>query len=364
MTLDMVAASVGWGIGNNDVIQTVDGGKRWTRVLALPMATRSYWYSFDLTATDANHVWVAETRAKTQPQMMVANAPSSTTVRPALIVLSTDNGGHSWKRVSLRLAGRMETSSVGSIQFVNASAGWVMLFSYMNGGPGGTPDHALYRTLDGGLTWQRVEFNAGYRESRKAISFCIFEPRAQFTNASRGWATGVLNGCVGRHVLYRTYDGGRTWKAVGLPVPRSWLPSVCQCQPYFATAGSAFNGSAGVVLGVLDRPLRVVLYRTGDDGKHWRGTEALAARPTHVVPSPTVASLGAGKIWMLLNRRLYVTTNQGTSWRVIARVPSMVADHMQFLSPKVGFAYEANVYHYLYTTTDGGRTWRRLSLRL
>ena len=42
----------------------------------------------------------------------------------------------------------------------------------------------------------------------------------------------------------------------------------------------------------------------------------------------------------------------------------MTVDHMQFLSPNVGFAYQANVYHYLYKTTDGGRTWRRLGLRL
>jgi photosystem II stability/assembly factor-like uncharacterized protein len=363
-TLAMVSSSAGWGIGNGAVIETVDGGKQWTRVMALPKATRSYWYSFDLTATDANHVWVAETRAKTQPQMMVANAPASTTVRPALIVLSTDNGGQSWKHVSLRLEGRMETSTIGSIQFVNASVGWVMLFSYMNGGPFTIPDHALYRTLDGGLTWQRVEFNLGYRESHRDVSHCIFEPHVLFTNATQSWATGVLVGCVGHHMVYRSDDGGRTWKPISLPVPRSSLPSVCHCQPYFGTAGSVFTGKGGAVLGVLDRPLHVLLYRTGDGGRHWRGTETIAAHPGHIVPSPTVASFGAGRIWMLMNRRLYVTTNQGSNWRVIARLPSMTVDHMQFLSPNVGFAYQASVYHYLYKTTDGGRTWRRLGLRL
>ena len=363
-TLDMVSSSNGWGIGNGAVIKTVDGGKQWTRVKALPKATRSYWYSFGLTATDPNHLWVAETRAKTQPEMRAPDAPASRTVQSALIVLSTENGGQSWKQVSLRLLGRMETSTVGSIQFKNDSVGWVMLFSYMNGGPSTVPDHALYRTPDGGLTWQRVEFNLGYRKSREAIPHCVFEPHILFTNATQGWATGVLVGCLGGHMLFRSDDGGHTWRPVTLPVPRAWLPSVCHCQPYFETEGSVFSGTAGVVLGILDRPLHVLLYRTGDGGKHWQGTETIAARPPHVVPSPTLASLGAGRIWMLISHRLYITTNQGSSWRIIARLPSMTVDNMQFLSPNVGFAYQANIYHYLYATTNGGRTWRRLSLRL
>ncbi len=54
-----------------------------------------------------------------------------------------------------------------------------------------------------------------------------------------------------------------------------------------------------------------------------------------------------------MNRRLYTTTNQGSSWRVIARLPFVTVDNMQFLSPNVGFAYQANIYHYLYATTRG-----------
>jgi photosystem II stability/assembly factor-like uncharacterized protein len=83
------------------------------------------------------------------------------------------------------------------VQFLGHRAGFVWGLEY----PSGHPDLTvltLYRTTDGGASWQHSDIGLVIPASSTAV------PLLDFTDASHGWL--VLG-----NATWRTSDGGRTW---------------------------------------------------------------------------------------------------------------------------------------------------------
>lgn len=367
-SLDMISSSSGWGIGNNAVVKTSDGGADWTSVLHLPAPTRPAYYTYGLTALSANDAWVARARGKTfnyfvSPAAPVLRTSHGAGQQPSLTVWSTTSGGLTWRRATLDLPKPMQTAAVNSVQFVSMRVGWVMLVAPAPAGPGGASvAHELIQTTDGGLKWSRIEFNYFGHHSFHAISDCAFEANVTFSSQSDGWATGVSEGCTPQtHSVYRTTDGGHRWFVHNLPVRPGWNPSVCRCQPYLYSQPPTFSGTFGVLPAIISPPTEVVLYRTSTGGTRWRPTMPIRVRGSRSVPDPTFASLGPRKVWMLLGGKLHLTSDAGRHWKIVVSNPYLRAvGNLQFVSRTDGFAVDAIHPAYIWVTSVGGRRWHQV----
>jgi len=217
------------------------------------------------------------------------------------------------------------------------------------------PPFPLQRTRDGGATWEGAGSApvAGVISARTPKE--VWLARSDFRRPQQ---------------LYLTRDGGRTWGRRVLPPPRTW--SGARLFPDVPT----FFGARGVLPVTVNRGKRaaVAFYVTGDGGRTWRlgsvrpvDSSITDSRSPFVRYVPT--SIVSPNVWWIAEGRTHpfvtVTTNAGKSWRV--SVPS----HPLHAAPGEISATDAQHgwlttwspnNRVLYTTSDGGETWSRLSL--
>jgi len=163
------------------------------------------------------------------------------------IELSATNDGATWTRL------RAPCDAAGLLlDRVTAGLGWILC----GGEPGaGNESKELFRTRDGGRTWQRLAHTAMTQGLvRGGISSLGYPAGMSF--AANGF--GLM--WESRGTLYVTRDGGRSWKA------RSRFAAF---DVDFGLGGAAFAGGTGYVLYSHDG----VSYRligTRDYGRTWR----------------------------------------------------------------------------------------------
>jgi photosystem II stability/assembly factor-like uncharacterized protein len=138
------------------------------------------------------------------------------------------------------------------------------------------PDRGVYRTKDGGKTWQKVLF---INDQTGAVSVAINwqNPNEVYAGAWRGqrkpW-TIISGGPAAEGGVYKTTDGGDHWSRVsnGFPddlIGKVWV-DVAQSNPKVVYAQVEAKGAKGG------------LYRTADGGASWtlvNSSQSLRARP-------------------------------------------------------------------------------------
>jgi photosystem II stability/assembly factor-like uncharacterized protein len=147
----------------------------------------------------------------------------------AEVRISRDGGEH-WERVG---------DTPGGVTFAMLSIAplfekWHIAFGYGS-------DGSLYRTQDGGLSWQAV-LNAAPApflppQLVYAPNVEVNRPVFLVTTTTDGTDAGSIRG-----TLYRSGDGGLTWQAVDLPAGAS--PTALAISPDFARDGLLFVGTA------------------------------------------------------------------------------------------------------------------------
>lgn len=206
-------AQRGWAVGGNGaLLATVDGGGSW---LVKPRPTEDALR--DVYFADAQNGWLVCERAVYR---------LATKDEPRTYLMSTADGGTSWKRVNV-LGVDVDARLVRAL-FAPDGRGWTF-------GEAG----ALYVTRDYGQTWARQRVPTRYlllggafldssrvwlvgagatilqtADNGETWHACAVmdEARVRFTavsfvDARRGWAVGA----AGR--IFSTRDGGRTWRA-------------------------------------------------------------------------------------------------------------------------------------------------------
>ncbi|HEX8000659.1 MAG TPA: YCF48-related protein [Pyrinomonadaceae bacterium] len=211
-------AQRGWAVGSNGaLLTTTDGGETW-RVERRPTkdALRDVYFA------DENNGWLVCERAVYE---------LTEKDEPRTFLMSTTDGGASWKRVEM--SGIDVDARLVRAVFGADGRGWVF-------GEAG----ALYTTRDRGLTWARQRLptrhlllggafldsergwlvGAGatilqtadggetWRTGAVLDEAMLDKPRVRFTavsfvDARRGWAVGA------KGHIFATRDGGRTWRA-------------------------------------------------------------------------------------------------------------------------------------------------------
>ena len=194
----------------------------------------------------------------------------------------------------------------------------------------------LYRTRDGGSSWRTVSEHLPGLGS------------VAFADSTKGWL-------ASRH-LFRTVDGGRNWSRQALPAPRGYRGKLR------ALSRISFFGRNGVVAGEFYRGRDVLaFYRTADTGRHWRLMSTLPGAGPYVFPQFTISAVSASTIWLLTSGAMpvaNVTTDGGRHWSRHGLTQPFFAPVA--LTARVAAA--SNFHGLPYITRDGGRTWRLLRL--
>jgi photosystem II stability/assembly factor-like uncharacterized protein len=188
--------------GKSMLLNSIDGGKTWNDFTPAALKAKMDEALMDLTAVfmGTSRIWMAY--SSRFGELTPENR----------IIYSTDAGITWLESAPIDNAGLVESFFISHLVFVDESHGWLMAHV----GAGMNHDYiTIYRTLDGGSTWMRIvdplDNGAGIQSCQKNGIW--------FVDEVHGWLTGSCNGVATGVLLYRSDDGGVTWQTVELPVP-------------------------------------------------------------------------------------------------------------------------------------------------
>jgi photosystem II stability/assembly factor-like uncharacterized protein len=185
-------------------------------------------------------------------------------------VYKSTDAGKTWQYAGLKEVGQIgqlkihpKNPDIAYVAAIGQPFGW-------------GPDRGVYRTKDGGKTWQKVLF---INDQTGAVSIAINwqNPNELYAGAWRGqrkpW-TIISGGPAAEGGVYKTTDGGDKWTRVssGFPddlIGKVWV-DVAQSNPKVVYAQVEAKGAKGG------------LYRTADSGGSWtlvNSSQSLRARP-------------------------------------------------------------------------------------
>jgi photosystem II stability/assembly factor-like uncharacterized protein len=230
------SSSVGWAgtLSPPKVLfQTRDGGTSWTQVANLPANAPTAICG--MSVIDENVAYMSGTNFPNRPPRMMKTLDSGATwtawdMRPwasilidtffrtrkegwvvggktdepvatrtnvKAVVLFTEDGGKTWVNRAADLWDRLPKGEWGwKIQFLDDRVGFVTLESFNVG--------AILKTVDGGLSWTRIEITDPQRNANLE--------GVGFVDENHGWVGGWGDASFQRLSSSETLDGGRTWR--------------------------------------------------------------------------------------------------------------------------------------------------------
>ncbi len=325
-TIRMLTTKEGWAIGglnksSDHVFRTQDGGQTWRDVTPPePVAGADEKLAALGFFKDATHAWVAYGPEGQGP------------IPPFVFVWSTHDGGATWNYSSIPTSVSSEAFSPWYLNFADYQHGWLLVYL----GAGMNHNYVvLFVTRDGGTTWTDI------LDPLNDLSGIQSFPKTGmiFVDAQTGWLTRDGNGVDMTPHIFRTPDGGVTWKRIDLPAPAQepgfydhWV-----CSTHSPNAFSAQT----VILAMkcLDtntfKTEQDYLYSTNDSGGTWK---------TYPLPADTI--LGQG-LWFLdpqtglvLGSKVYRTTDGGKNWTLFSILSW--DGQFSFIDPNNGWAVARN----------------------
>lgn len=347
--LDFVSPSDGWVIAGDQILRTQNGGEDWTG-LALRCPEESGFVTVDFADSSNGHA---------------ACAGEFATIDMFKTFFTTEDGGASWTRgfsgfsnghnpqleFLTRDLGFMAQGRTGVARTTDGGESWKTILSEET--PYGmswlTPSSGyvivqsvLKRTTDGGATWRQVHPRLE-RNPWGPVSF---------VSPDEGVGAWFPGGGVMRHeVIARTTDGGETWRRIGTTVPRFTRVELLM----HVTPDLIWAEVAG------GRPYVFSLIRSEDGGRTWEVMRRLGRTPaTLSFPTPDVGFYAVRK---RLNsptggERLYSTTDGGETWRLVNESRTLWG--IDFVSPSEGWAVGQR--GLLLHTEDAGESWAEMKL--
>ena len=216
--IEFVDETTGWILEALSIWHTKDGGVTWTKTLSVLTpgvnGQPTSMYAIDgatLVATggkgqiyltrDGGVTWKVQT-LETKPDLkdvwfsdkQAGWICGYTSGRDSILMVlfATKDGGESWNELPL-VDRNMMPSSVCFVE----NEGWIAGHRYLDNKSPAHLEAVLLHTTDGGLHWTLMPFP----------SDDPFFSLVRFSDKSNGWL-------VGRDNLYRTQDGGKTWRRV------------------------------------------------------------------------------------------------------------------------------------------------------
>jgi photosystem II stability/assembly factor-like uncharacterized protein len=230
------------GAASGGVWKSIDGGINWSPVF--DDQTAQSIGSIAIAPSDPNVVWVGTGEPFIRSNVSLGDG----------IYKSTD-AGKTWKKMGLEKTGRIARIAI------DPKNPDVVFAAAMGTCYGPQPERGIYRTLDGGKSWERVLFvdeNTGASD----LAMDPVNPRVLFAGTwpieIRTW--GRKSGGAGG--VYVSRDGGTTWKRItgnGLPEP-----------PLGKIAVAVAPSDPRRVYALIETGQRGSLWRSDDGGEKWK----------------------------------------------------------------------------------------------
>jgi photosystem II stability/assembly factor-like uncharacterized protein len=292
MGISVVDENVAWGVSLHFVgtipafTKTTDGGETWTSGIIETGATDIDIYS--ISAKDSLTAWVGSLSA----------AQTGATFK-------TTDGGKTWA-----LDSTLNTLNI-TMHFWSDLEGFAIGGNFNLG-------FDIFRTIDGGITWTRVE--------NVPIMPGEFNWLANFNSGFEVVGDHIWSGTLLGRMLKST-DRGQTWQIYDTPIPEGRTLSSMAFK-------DELNGIA-ISSAVSDGWINSALgYRTTDGGLTWMPIRVPENIQTIVyVPGSDGVYLGTQGFYGEPNYA--ISRDNGIHWETVASSPIFT---MQFLSPTVGWA--------------------------
>ena len=310
------------------VWKTTDGGDNWKPLF--DKYSVSSIGALDVSRSNHNVIYVGTGEACIRGNISYGDG----------VYKSTD-GGLSWKNLGLK-----DTQHIGAI-IVDPSNPDVVFVAALGHAYGPNTERGVYRTTDGGKTWQKVL----YKDDKTGAVDVVFDPNNSnilYASLWEAYRTPYsLNSGGPGSGLYKSEDGGSTWKHLqGNGLPDGILGRI----------GVTVSGGDSNRVYALIEANKGGLYRSDDAGQSWTLANddgrfrQRAWYFTHVFADPK-----SPDTLYILNTGLYKSTDAGRSFSLL---PAPHGDHHGLWIDPTNPARIINGNDGGTTiSTDGGRTW-------
>ncbi|HEY2064739.1 MAG TPA: hypothetical protein VGG84_02195, partial [Gemmatimonadaceae bacterium] len=319
-----------FGSTGGGVWKTTDAGITWHNVSdASGFATASIG-ALDVADSDPNVVYVGTGSAGIRSNVSIGKG-----------IYKSIDAGRTWRFVGLRDAGQ-----IGAIVVHPTNPD--VVYAAVVGNPFAIgPTRGVYRTRDGGATWQRLLFLS---DSTGAVDIELQpgNPNVVFASiwhgARRPWT--IISGGA-EDGIYKSVDGGDHWSKLG-----GGLPTGVVGKSNLALSAATPNR----VYALVEAKVGGGLYRSEDAGEHWtlvNTTPGLITRPfyyDHVDVDPTNAD-----VVYVGTESFYKSTDGGRTFRTM-RTPHGDNQGM-WINPRDGRIFIESNDGGANVTLNGGVTW-------
>lgn len=323
----------------NEFFVTVASGGVWKTtnngITFIPVFNSEGSFSIGCIAIDPNNpfvVWVGTGENNSQRSVSWGDG----------IYKSTD-GGATWKNVGLK-----KSEHIGKI-VINPQNSNVVYVAAQGPlwGPGG--DRGLYKTTDGGTTWEAVltiSENTG-------VTDVVMDPRnpdvlycASYQRRRHVWT--LINGGP-EAAIYKTNDGGKNWEKLSNGLPKGDLGriglGISPANPdYIYAIIEAPDGKGGI-------------YRSTNRGASWEKMNSWYSGSAQYYHEVFCDPKNPNRVFFI-DTYLRVTEDGGKTLKIVGNKNRHVDDHVVWIDPD-------NTNHFfvggdggLYETLDNGENWR------
>ena len=317
--------------GSAGVWKTVNGGTTWTPVFEDQGA-----YSIGVLAIDPKDpltVWVGTGENNSQRSVGYGDG-----------VYKSMDGGANWENMGLKASGNIGRIAIDP---KNSNVVWVAAQGPLWSGGG---DRGLYKTTDGGKTWELVLKGENDWTGANEVWLDPRNPDVVYATTwqrfRRQW--GFINGGPGS-AIQKSVDGGKTWKKLA-----GGLPSEEMGKIGLAIAPKDPN----TVYAVIEAANKAGgLFRSTDAGSSWRKMSGYgASSPMYydeLIPDPNEVN----RIYSI-DVNLMVTIDSGRTFSAVPGRYKHVDHHALWIDPDDTRHMITGNDGGLYDTHDRGATWR------
>ncbi|WP_282075427.1 VPS10 domain-containing protein [Maribacter aquivivus] len=234
----------------------------------------------------------------------------------------------------------------------------------------GTASGGLWKSTSGGIKWDPI-FDKEVTASIGAVAIQQSNPSVIWAGTGEGNPRNSLNGGYG---VYKSLDGGKTWKSKGLEKTRH----IHRIKIDPMNPNTVYVGAIGSPWG--EHPERGV-FKTTDGGETWEkvlfvnnktGVADLIMDPTN--PNKLIAAMWEHKRdpWFFNSggsgSGLYITHDGGKNWKKLSEEDGLPAGDLGRIGvaiapgkPDVIYALVEAKKNALYKSEDGGFKWKKIN---